>query len=165
MACDTHIRKMGLETTQIVSNLFSVDRMSMADCPRTQKGSERKISYPHHPSCKWAKSSVENANWLMEHGMELFRQFVLRYGKVHFSQNFLEWAIKNKRDWNCGTESYSDPTPAISEASICRLHPEFDGASVREKYRMYYVNDKPFAKWEKGIPAPKWFFDKKYVYN
>jgi hypothetical protein len=46
---------------------------------------------------------------------------------------------------------------AISEDKKCRSVDVFDSLQTYEKYRLFYIHDKPFAKWEKGRGKPDWF--------
>ena len=50
----------------------------------TEKGAFRK-----HPCAIWAGESVDNAYWLIKHGMNLCDEFQLRYGKPHACYNTL----------------------------------------------------------------------------
>lgn len=50
----------------------------------TEKGAFRK-----HPCAIWVGESVDNAYWLIKHGMNLCDEFQLRYGKSHACYNTL----------------------------------------------------------------------------
>jgi hypothetical protein len=50
----------------------------------TEKGAHRR-----HPSTIWAAESIDNAYWLIKHGMNLCDEFQLRYGKSHGCYNTL----------------------------------------------------------------------------
>ena len=50
----------------------------------TEKGSFRK-----HPCTIWSAESIDNAYWLIKHGMNLCDEYTLRYGKVHACYNTL----------------------------------------------------------------------------
>lgn len=92
---DQHVNKMVSETAQILSNCYSLERMAMADCPRTQKGTPRKHSYPHHPCCKWVQYSMENWEWLFTHGLGLEMERLYRGMEPHFSADFIKWSVDN----------------------------------------------------------------------
>ena len=91
--CDVHIRSQAKESAQLLSNCFSIERLSASDCPRTQKGHPRKHSYPHHPCSKWTAKTKANMDWLILHAYTQFEEFSFRYKKRHFSQDFLDWII------------------------------------------------------------------------
>jgi hypothetical protein len=83
---DRHITKMPVETCQLLAivasekwghgygNLYKSDNTPY----RTEKGAFR-----NHPCTKWAAESIDNAYWLIKHGMNLCDEYTLRYGKVH----------------------------------------------------------------------------------
>jgi hypothetical protein len=82
---DKHITKMPLECCQMLSivaskwyhnygNLYKTDGTPYA----TEKGAFR-----NHPCTQWAAKTIDNAYWLIKHGMNLCDEFNLRYGKPH----------------------------------------------------------------------------------
>ena len=88
---DRHVTKMALETCQMLSivaskwyhnygTLAKKDGMPYA----TEKGAFR-----NHPCTQWAAKSIDNAYWLIKHGMNLCDEFHLRYGKPHSCYNTL----------------------------------------------------------------------------
>lgn len=157
MNCDIHTRSQSKEGCQILSNCFTLERMAQPDCPRTQKGTARKHSYPHHPCCKWVKESTANMDWVIQHTQELFNEYTRRHGKHHFTESFLNWVIDNVDD---AIVPEGDLTPfpvAINQDAKCRAVAGFDTKPVFEQYRLFYKYDKPFAKWEKGQAQPNWF--------
>lgn len=89
---DKHIVKMPLECCQMLSivasekwghgygYLYKTDRTPY----KTEKGAFR-----NHPCTQWAAKSIDNAYWLIKHGMNLCDEFQLRYGKAHSCYNTL----------------------------------------------------------------------------
>ncbi len=82
---DKHVVKMPLETTQMISILFSKwyydwDEVLKKDGTPydTKKGAFR-----NHPCTKWAAESMYNTAWLIQHGCALVFEYWYRYGKVH----------------------------------------------------------------------------------
>ena len=155
--CDVHIRSQAKESAQLLSNCFSIERLSASDCPGTQKGHPRKHSYPHHPCSKWTAKTKANMDWLILHAYTQFEEFSFRYKKRHFSQDFLDWIIDNIDDSIVPDGDLTEFAVAIQQDKKCRQLPNFDSFSVSERYRQYYICDKPFAKWEKGRSKPDWF--------
>ena len=51
--------------------------------------STEKGAFRNHPCTQWAAASVDNAYWLIKHGMNLCDEYTLRYGKVHSCYNTL----------------------------------------------------------------------------
>lgn len=88
---DKHIVKMPLECCQMLSivasswyhnygPLHKIDGEPYA----TEKGAFR-----NHPCTQWAAASINNAYWLIKHGMNLCDEYHLRYGKQHSCYNTL----------------------------------------------------------------------------
>ena len=82
---DKHVVKMPLETTQMISLVFSkwywnVGPVLKGDGTpyKTDKGAFR-----NHPCTKWANETVENSRWLLAHGIALCEEYFTRYGKCH----------------------------------------------------------------------------------
>ena len=82
---DKHVVKMPLETTQMVSLLFSPWYYDWGEVFKkdgtpydTKKGAFR-----NHPCTKWAADSMYNTAWLIQHGCALVFEYWHRYNKVH----------------------------------------------------------------------------------
>jgi hypothetical protein len=148
--CDKHVNKMVAETAQILSNCYTLERMAESDCPRTQAGSPRKHSYPHHPCCKWVQKSFDNWQWLVTHGLGLEMERLYRGFQPHFSANFIKWCNKNKPVF---TElDFTAPPQAMPE--------EFKDSCPVIAYRRYYTEYKSKhidMQWSKTRRPPTWF--------
>ena len=88
---DRHITKMPLECCQMLSIVASKWYHSYGQLHKkdgnpyaTEKGAFR-----NHPCTQWAAKSIDNAYWLIKHGMNLCDEFHLRYGKSHSCYNTL----------------------------------------------------------------------------
>lgn len=160
--CDKHM-KMIVESCQLLATCFDLNILAKQDCPKTQKGTNRKWFNPNHPSSKWCRESRENLNWILQHTRSLLDEKYYRYpdSDRHFCHDFVDWVSSNLDLSFVPIGPQTDFKIAINENMSCRLHPLFENGSVVDKYRLYYTHDKPFAKWT-GRPAPSWFFDKKY---
>ena len=83
---DKHIVKMPLETCQMLSIVASdkwghgYGTLPKADGTpyATEKGAFR-----NHPCTVWARESIENARWLIAHGLTLASEYGARYRKHH----------------------------------------------------------------------------------
>lgn len=153
---------MSIESCQILATCFTLDRLAAPDCPRNQKGKPRKHFNPKHPSCKWARATLGNFNWLIDHTAELFNQKYLRYPNKgrHFTHDFFDWVVNNREDCIVPSGPLQEFSIAINKEQSCRSHPLFSSGSVVDKYRLYYTHDKPFVTWSTQIP--EWFTDEKY---
>lgn len=56
--CDIHVRKMIVESSQLLANAYSVEQLKLA--PVTQSGKVRKYSYYNHPCSIWVRSSTNH---------------------------------------------------------------------------------------------------------
>ena len=83
-----HVVKMILETAQLLCGVHHVTESDL-DIPY-------KLSHKNHPCSIWVRESLENYYWLCELGLELGKQYTLRYGKVHKSVSIIEWCIMNE---------------------------------------------------------------------
>lgn len=137
---DDHIRKMQIESAQ------------MCCTTHWESGSEApyKRAHKNHPSTIWTRQSIQHYNWLVEHGLEICREFELRYGKLHATQKVLEWCKDNKP--NIPDNGFIAPPKCMPE--------EFRVEDTIESYKNFYINDKVKVKqldWKK-IPSrkPNW---------
>jgi hypothetical protein len=76
---------MPLESCQMLSVIASKWYHNYGTLPKkdgtpykTEKGAFR-----NHPCTVWAASSINNAEWLIQHGLELCKEFNYRFHKVH----------------------------------------------------------------------------------
>ena len=137
---DKHIVKMPLETCQMLAIVCSdkwghgFGTLPKADGTpyATEKGAFR-----NHPSTAWANKTLENANWLLTHGLSLCYEYYLRYGKIHTCFNTLQTAsdIIPKADWK-------------SHTPVSRAMPEEfkydDSVDTITAYKMY-IASKPWV--------------------
>ena len=137
---DDHIRKMQIESAQ------------MCCTAHWETGNEApyKRAHKNHPSTIWTRQSIQHYNWLVEHGLEICREFELRYGKLHATQKVLEWCKDNKP--NIPDNGFVAPPKCMPE--------EFRVEDTIESYKNFYINDKVKVKqldWKK-IPSrkPNW---------
>lgn len=70
---DKRVVKMVLESAQLLSTAITT---------RGGKGPYRS-THVNHPCSIWARSSVANYKWLLEHFVALTVEYHCRYGKVH----------------------------------------------------------------------------------
>jgi hypothetical protein len=144
---DRHVSKMILESSQIFSNCFTLERMSQPDCPKTKVGGSRKHSYPHHPCCIWATQSRENMRWLIRHAKAMDVERMERNGKKnpHFSMQFINWVEKNIED---------SIVPEIPMTPFAQAMPEeYRNSDTIVAYRNYYkFGKKHLHQWKRNKP-------------
>lgn len=156
--CDKHVVKQGLESTQLLANCFTLERLAQPDCPRTQTGKPRGHFNPKHPSCIFTTKTRSNMQWVIEHAEAIFQEKYERYPESdrHFTHDFLDWVRNNINDSVVPDGPLTEFTVAISADKLCRLTPNFDQLPVIEQYRLYIIHDKPFAVWPAG-KIPPWY--------
>lgn len=147
---DKHVPKMLVESAQMLANAYTLDMLAKDDCPKTQKGTSRKHSYLHHPCSKWAIECFGNWYWLLKHAQEICRQFKLRRGKNHFTEDFIYWCYLHVPNWLPKYPDFSTTKFAIA------MPEEYITDDIVESYRNYYKCEKSFAKWDK-TEIPNWW--------
>lgn len=83
--CDKHVVKMVLETAQILCTIANQQGLA----------SPYKTTHGNHPCTVWARESLNNWLWLVEHGSAIALEYTKRYGKVHKSQAVINWCFEN----------------------------------------------------------------------
>ena len=133
-ACDKHVVKMILESAQM---LCSVHPEGTAPYKR---------GFYNHPCTKWVRASSENYDWLIEHARALCTEYTRRYGKVHKSEQVIDWCDANRPE-----------LPDVGLTPFAQAMPEdYKNEDAVEAYRTYYRNDKKrFATWK--TETPTWF--------
>jgi hypothetical protein len=142
---DPHIRKMQIESAQ------------MCCTAHWSVGSEAPYKKAHfnHPSTKWTRESIHHYVWLVEHGLEICREFILRYGKHHKTQDVLEWLQANKPNL---------PDNGFIAPPLC-MPDQYKKDDAIDAYRNFYVKDKLAVKkldWKK-IPEKKPLWVSEYL--
>tara|TARA_B100000925_G_scaffold273509_1_gene238273 strand:- start:440 stop:952 length:513 start_codon:yes stop_codon:yes gene_type:complete len=90
---DKHIVKMPLETCQMLSIVCSKEwghdygKIYRND---GQPYQTKKGAFRNHPCTIWANDTLENAWWLLTHGLALCAEYTHRYGKIHSCQRPLQ---------------------------------------------------------------------------
>ena len=86
---DVHVRKMIVETCQLLANTLTPEELALA--PKTQTGNIRKHSHHNHPCSVWARHSAFNRAWLWLLGANLCMEYAYRFNKQHFCADFINW--------------------------------------------------------------------------
>lgn len=92
---DRHITKMSLESCQLLSIVASKWYHNYGPIHKEngEPYSTEKGAFRNHPCTQWVAASVNNAMWLIEHGIALCEEYTYRYGKIHSCQKTLEEAL------------------------------------------------------------------------
>jgi len=139
-ACDKHVVKMILESAQILCSVHP------------EGSAPYKRSFYNHPCTKWVRESPNNYSWLVDHALQLCEEYTFRYGKIHKSNDVIDWCDWNRPFGWTGCEQFNLHT----EQPKCM--PDYCKTDcVVESYRNYYIKEKSsFAKWKTGN-VPEWF--------
>lgn len=165
---DKHCVKMILESAQLLSTAHRILDGTEYE-GRTQTGrkvrrwflpDEREFviytaTHINHPSAVWARTSVENYNWLVDHFFALMAEYNHRYDKHHKCFGEISYLLQspphNLRDYDM-TEmpSCMDDKYKVSDDPI-------------ENYRNYYIKGKSHMfNWKNRNP-PHWL--KEHIYG
>ena len=139
---DKHL-KMLLESCQMLCTNYHLQDI---DAPYRK-------THENHPSTKWARASYDNCLWLIEHAFTIADEYTVRYGKVHKSQQVLEWCEDNLWRLSFDSKDLQKFAIAIKDDSICRTMPEFNEDDPVAAYRLFYKYDKAHLhQWKRNKP-------------
>lgn len=161
---DRHVVKMLTETAQILSTTHRLlDGLEVEVLLEKDGKSKKKkvwvlpdhrndifynVTHKNHPSCIWARSSVENYNWLVDHLFALGEEYTHRYDKKHATIERLGYHIQspplNLKEWD-----WTEPPCAMGEEFIVSTDPV-------ENYREYYRKGKVHLHSWKRRERPEW---------
>ena len=136
---DRHVVKMILETAQLLSTAHWF----------TGSEGPYRATHKNHPSAIWARSNKSNYNWLCKLGLELCKEYTYRYGKIHKTQQHLEWLYKNIPLISEG--KFTPPTLAMPETFMCE--------DTIVAYRNYYTKGKKHLHSWKKREQPKFILE------
>tara|TARA_R100001082_G_C4316746_1_gene139266 strand:+ start:189 stop:686 length:498 start_codon:yes stop_codon:yes gene_type:complete len=141
---DKMLVKMPLETAQMLCTAHrELDGDEYADANGLYKR-----AYWNHPCNIWARETSGNYNWLYKHFISLCNEYQFRYGRQHASLIKLEDVLKP----HPVNITIGDMTP-LAQA----MPEEYKHANAIVAYRNYCINEKHYAKWERGRTKPFWW--------
>ena len=137
--CDKHVCKMIIETAQMLSQAHWATR---------GKGPYKRLkTHANHPCILWVQISMENYDWMVELGAALCHEYTKRYGRIHKTQQHIEWLTMNRP--KLPDEGFCEPPQCMPD--------EYKGDNTIEAYRELYRKEKSrFAKWKLGN-IPEWY--------
>ena len=141
---DKMLVKMPLETAQM---LCTAHRELDGDEYADEVGLYKR-AYWNHPCTVWARETSGNYFWLFKHFVALSKEYTFRYGKTHASYDKLAKHLMKIPD-NIKRGDISTLAQAMPN--------EYKHADPIVAYRRYVINEKHYAKWEKGRPMPNWW--------
>ena len=141
---DKMLVKMPLETAQM---LCTAHRELDGDEYADEVGLYKR-AYWNHPCTVWARETSGNYFWLFKHFVALSKEYTFRYGKTHASYDKLAKHLMKIPD-NIKRGDISTLAQAMPN--------EYKHTDPIVAYRRYVINEKHYAKWEKGRPMPNWW--------
>jgi hypothetical protein len=151
MVCDQH-QKMILESAQLMSTAHHELGSSFA-------GSLYKSTHRNHPSAVWARTSIENYEWLYEHFLALGYEMKFRRngeGELHASILKLGKLLRRPPK-NLHAKDLTVPSVVCNDKFRLFKKPSCWAQTVRG-YRHYYTADKDFATYLNREP-PEWLIE------
>lgn len=148
--CDKHISKMIVESAQMLACALIRHKCPTSKMPLTRKGTPYAGGYKDHPCSVWAGNSRDNYIWLSCHAVELCRQFSLRFdSSAHACQHAILTMI-SLREYI--------PEGEMTE-HVQAMPDKYKNKNPIKAYREFYIAEKSFAKWEKGVRQPRWYYN------
>lgn len=148
--CKVHVRKMIVESAQILSTAHRVQE-DYVEVPVMYK-----VTHKNHPSSIWARETTQNYNWLYEHFKALCEVYEADSGRVHATAQKL---LKVLSEPPIGL-----PDKGLTPIAVC-MPLEFQvkglGSDVcyqnylKDKYSEWMSREKP-VKVEFPIEVPEW---------
>lgn len=136
--CDKHVVKMCIEYAQLLCSVHNVTNPDVVV--------PYKLTHKNHPCAIWARTSIQNYEYLFSLAVLLGEEYTYRYGKFHKSALMVETL-----------PSITLPDIGMTEHAKC-VHDDFKIIeNPVEAYRAFYNRDKAyFCKW-KYRDVPNWF--------
>ena len=141
---DKMLVKMPLETAQM---LCTAHRELDGDEYADEVGLYKR-AYWNHPCTIWARERQGNYTWLYKHFIALGDEYKYRYGREHASITKLKIPLLKVPD-NIVDKKMTSVAQAMPE--------EYKDENPITAYRNYCINEKHYAKWERGRDKPSWW--------
>ena len=166
---DKHIVKMPLEAAQMLCTNHWVDKY-LGFVPRKltkeelallrEKKTNEPRDFPYlptmhnHPCTIWARSSLDNYEWLFCYALALDEEYTYRYGKSHKSVHDVILKLPSIR------------TPSLGLTPFAQAMPDqLKGSDAIEAYRRFYHKDKATFASLKYRENPPWWNEEEADYE
>lgn len=157
---DKHVVKMILESAQLLSTAHRfLDGREVQGQTKTGRKARRWIlpderdsviytaTHINHPSAVWARESIENYNWLVDHFFSLMSEYTYRYGKEHKCFGEISYLLQSPPH-NLREYDWTEMPSCMDDKYIISKDPIIN-------YRNYYKNGKSHMfSWKKRNPPP-----------
>jgi len=132
---DKRVVKMILETAQMLSTALRYYNVDVG----------YKSTHLNHPCNVWARQNQSNFIWLYQHGIALCKEYTLRYGKYHKSEQLIRGLLIYKNNLPEGKRT---PFPNCAANKSLGINYK-NMADVFKAYQLY-LND----RWDKDKRQP-----------
>ena len=144
MLCDTHLRKMCLETSQILSGVVFLHGLELVP-------GMLKTYNIHHPVIK-SVNTPEKIRWVLQYNDALHREYIRRFGKIHACS-------KLRKIYKRELLKISSGVPACADG-LARVFKDVDvnESDLVQAHRLYYCYKKSVIKNfnYSRRPEPEW---------
>jgi hypothetical protein len=141
---DKMLVKMPLETAQM---LCTAHRELDGDDYADEVGLYKR-AYWNHPCTVWARESYDNYRWLYKHFIALGNEYKYRYDREHGSITKLKDVLEP-----CPLNINEGEMSTVAQA----MPDQYKDNDPIKAYRNYCINEKHYAKWERGRDKPAWW--------
>ena len=134
MYCDQHLRKMLIETAQLLSSAYYFTNQEHL--------AQYKLTHANHPSAKWCRESINNWSYLQILGVCMSVEYKNRFDKSHKSGEIIE----NMLAPNIKCEAETLPPIVVPDSLRCGDIVKSYRRLYRYKY-MDWLGKKHSMKW------------------
>lgn len=145
---DRHLVKMILETAQLLFTAHHVDPSPEINYESVEM---YRKTHVNHPSAVWVRERLNNYIWLVELGMELCKEYTIRYGRIHATQSKMEWLQLNWPDLNLKSLTRKPP-----KCMGTYEYEESDSVELSYMKYIFYAKNRANVYWKRS-PKPTWF--------
>lgn len=132
---NSHVTKIIVEGGQLISTAFNLQGVT----------GFYKTTHRNHPTSIWTRASKANFDWTVEYSLALCEEYTARYGKVHKTQQHLEWARDNARLLKFDKTELTPFAQAMPD--------EYKDPCAVTAYRNYYkFGKKHLHSWKRNKP-------------
>lgn len=145
--CNVHSRRMPLESAGMLVFAFPENTTPIAN--------SRSNRHYKHPASIWARASLENYEWLLEHALTQASEYTRRYKREHDSEKHIKWCRDNYKNLQF---PHTKRTPFARCFGPFKEQLDISVKDAIEAYRKFYILDKAaFAKWPSLSEVPDWW--------
>jgi hypothetical protein len=147
--CDAHVRKMLVESTQMLANVYHMEGATVPP-PSRADGAPYAKSHWNHPCAVWVREDFKHFDWLRVHAYGLLNEWKLRFKTPHACEAALNYMTYNLPTPWLTTNTFLCPPLAMPEEFRSRV------ASPIGSYRNYIRRAKQHLHTWTVRPPPTW---------